>query len=134
MGMNNRKKGFTLTEILVVIVIIGIILAIAIPGIVSVRNRIYKRLLEDKRDIILVAAKLYAKDKELDEDTTITVFDLIEYKYVETDVEPNEKNCTGDNTAYGCVINPVTDTHLNNDKILIVKNGKSYEATWEEEN
>ena len=37
---SNKKAGFTLTEILIVIVIIGIILAIAIPSIIAIRKRI----------------------------------------------------------------------------------------------
>lgn len=43
-----KKKGFTLTEILVVIVLIGVIMAIAIPSVVEVRKRINKRLLSEK--------------------------------------------------------------------------------------
>lgn len=54
-----KKKGFTLTEILVVIVLIGVIMAIAIPSVVEVRKRINKRLLSEKKQEILVAAQLY---------------------------------------------------------------------------
>ena len=64
-----KKKGFTLTEILVVIVLIGVIMAIAIPSVVEVRKRINKRLLSEKKQEILVAAQLYGNDRKLTTDT-----------------------------------------------------------------
>ena len=69
-----KKKGFTLTEILVVIVLIGVIMAIAIPSVVEVRKRINKRLLSEKKQEILVAAQLYGNDRKLTTDTYINVY------------------------------------------------------------
>lgn len=126
-----KKKGFTLTEILVVIVLIGVIMAIAIPSVVEVRKRINKRLLSEKKQEILVAAQLYGNDRKLTTDTYINVYTLLE-DYIKRDVDPNNTNCKGSNTTNGCIINPVDDTSMNNDRILIRVNGKSLVAVWDD--
>jgi len=126
----NKKSGFTLTEVLIVIVIIGIILAIAIPSVVAIRKRINVRLFEAKKDEILVAAELYGRDKGITTDTIIYVYTLIEEGYINGEIEANGDNCAGDHTNKGCVLNPVDDSSLNNEKILIKKTGKTLIAIW----
>ena len=126
-----KKKGFTLTEILVVIVLIGVIMAIAIPSVVEVRKRINKRLLSEKKQEILFAAQLYGNDRKLTTDTYINVYTLLE-DYIKRDVDPNNTNCKGSNTTNGCIINPVDDTSMNNDRILIRVNGKGLVAVWDD--
>lgn len=125
-----NKKGFTLTEVLIVIVLIGIVISIAIPSITSVRRRMNERLLEEKKQEILIAAELYGKDKEISTDTTIYVYTLLNEQYINKDLEYNEDNCKGDNTEKGCVINPVDDSLLNNTKIIIRKVDNSVIAVW----
>jgi len=131
--LKKNKKGFTLTEILIVIVIIGIVLAISIPSIIAIRKRINERLLENKKDIILVAAELYGQDNAIYTDTIIHVYDLINEKYIEPDIKQNSSNCSGEYTENGCVINPVDDSSLNNERILIKREGKSVIAIWDGE-
>lgn len=126
----NNKKGFTLTEILIVIVIIGIILTIAIPSVVAIRKRINERLFEAKKDEILVAAELYGRDKGLTTDTIIYVYTLIDTGYINSEIDANDSNCKGEHTEKGCVLNPVDDSSLNNEKILIKKTGKTIIAIW----
>ncbi len=128
-----NKKGFTISEVLVVIAIIGVILVIAIPSIVSIRKRSNERLLESKKDIILVAAELYAKDKGITSDTYVYIYELVNNGYVESDVEQNTAKCTGENTSKGCVINPVDDSSLNNKQILVKITNETYIAIWEGE-
>ena len=128
-----NKKGFTISEVLVVIAIIGVILVIAIPSIVSIRKRSNERLLESKKDIILVAAELYAKDKGITSDTYVYIYQLVNNGYVESDVEQNTAKCTGENTSKGCVINPVDDSSLNNKQILVKITNETYIAIWEGE-
>ena len=127
---NNKKYGFTLTEVLIVIVIIGIILTIAIPSVIAIRKKINVRLFEAKKDEILVAAELYGRDKGITSDTIIYVYTLIESGYINSEIEANGDNCTGDNTTNGCVINPIDDSSLNNEKILVKKTGKTLIAIW----
>ena len=81
-----NKKGFTLVEMLVVIALIGVVIAIAIPSITLVRKRINIRLLNEKKDEILVAAQLYGSDKKFEQDTIIKVYELLDEKYDEVAV------------------------------------------------
>lgn len=128
-----NKKGFTISEVLVVLVIIGIILGISIPSIVNVRKKSNERLLESKKDIILVAAELYAKDKGWTSDGYVYVYELIKDDYVKKEVNSGVNKCTGENTSDGCIINPVNDESLNNQKILVKVMNDNYIAIWEGE-
>ncbi len=128
-----KKKGFTLTEILVVIAIIGIILLIAIPSIMAINKSIKKRELETKKEVLISAAELYAKDNiSKFEGATIIripVRTLLYYGYITEDGE-----CPSDATEpIGCVINPVDSSSLNNEKITIKRNMSITQATWGED-
>jgi len=131
--VKNNKSGFTLTEILIVIVIIGIIISIAIPSVIAIRKRINERLFEAKKEQILIAAQLYGRDKNFTTDTIIYVYDLINEKYLKGEIEQNDSNCIGTNTSNGCILNPIDDSSLNNSKILIKRNDKSIIAIWDGE-
>lgn len=113
--MKNRK-GFTLIEILVTIAIIGIILLIAIPTIITVSNSIKKRALETKKQSIISAAELYAKNNSDSfgdaNQIEVIVGTLISSGYLTIDSECEENNT-------GCIINPVDNTSMNNESILI---------------
>lgn len=56
------KRGFTLVEILAVLLILGLLMTIAIPSIFSISNRINRRGLETKLEIIEDAAVVYAQN------------------------------------------------------------------------
>ena len=53
------RKGFTLTELLVVIVILGIITGISIPLIRNLSSTFEKKKYTNYRDSMLTAGKLY---------------------------------------------------------------------------
>lgn len=127
---NSKKSGFTLTEVLVVIAIIGLILAISIPSIISIRKRINERLYEGKKEEILVAAELYGRDKKIVSDTIIYVYTLIESKYLESEIAQNDSNCSGEHTSAGCILDPRDDSNINNEKILLKKSGNTIIAIW----
>ncbi|MGI6324539.1 MAG: type II secretion system protein [Bacilli bacterium] len=57
--MKRCKKGFTLVELLAVIVILGIILAIAIPNILNLINNSKEQAYESQKRFIIDAAKKY---------------------------------------------------------------------------
>lgn len=128
--MDKKKSGFTLTEVLIVIVIIGIILAIAIPSIVAIRKRINERLLENKKQLILVAAENYGRDKNFIQDKVIHVYDLINDKYINAEVDRGVGYCVDGHTENGCVLNPVDNSSLNEEGILIKVTGNSVIAIW----
>jgi len=129
--MRIGRKGFTLTEVLTVIILISLVVAIAVPSVISINKRINKRLLEGKKEVILAAAELYGKDNNqrfMDNEFIITVGELIEEGYLDVDTEKNNSNCSDD---YGCVINPVDKTSLNNVNILVKQNVFSVVAVWD---
>jgi len=59
MKLNRSKKGFTLVEIMIVVVIIGLLAAMAIPAFQKVRkNSLSKTVLNDARQIAGAAQQL----------------------------------------------------------------------------
>ena len=59
--LRSNKEGFTLIELMIVIAIIGILAAIAIPNFISYRNKAYCTAAEnDAHAAVTVAADYYA--------------------------------------------------------------------------
>lgn len=130
-NVDAKKNGFTLAEVLVVIVLISVLVAIVVPSIIAINNRINRRLLESKKDIILAAAELYGRDNPqrfVRNEILITVGELVEEDYIKEDTPENGKNCLD---SYGCVIDPVAKTSLNGVNILIKKEINSIIAIWD---
>lgn len=63
-SMTRREEGFTLIELMVVILIIGILMAIAIPSFLAVRNRGFASAAKAARSSAVKAMELYAVDNE----------------------------------------------------------------------
>ena len=99
-----NKKGFTLTELLVVVVILGIIAGMAIPLIRSLSGTFTKKKYENYKDSVLSAAKLYVDS--YDEDlfgheeygcATITYEQLVKRNLIK-DIEVDGMSCNSQNT------------------------------------
>ena len=58
--MKKKKTGFTLVEIIVVVLVIGIISFIAVPNIINLRNSANQMKLEKEKGLIKLAAENYA--------------------------------------------------------------------------
>lgn len=92
-----NKKGFTLTEILATIVILGVILAIAVPSYNALSKKFEKEYYDKLDKSVLAAAKSYWKDnsdkrpKELLKSDYIALDDLIKKKHIENVTEYRSK-------------------------------------------
>ena len=79
-----NKKGFTLVELMAVIVILAIIIAIAVPTYGKIKRSIDRKNYENKVSLIQVAAAKFAEDTNI---TATFVKELIEQGYLQADDE-----------------------------------------------
>ncbi len=68
----NKRKGFTLVEIMIVVLIIGILMAIAVPNFVQARNSSRKSSCIANLKQIDSAKEQYAMDQKLDAGAPVT--------------------------------------------------------------
>ena len=89
-----NKKGFTLVELLSVIVLLGVVLTLGTVGVASIKKRINDNMFTSKLDYILTAAKTWGGDhKDLIETANnITVQELINAKYLKTEERDPSNN------------------------------------------
>lgn len=91
----NKEEGFTLVELLAVIVILGIILAIAIPSVGGIVDRAQGNANEAEQELVIDAARLYftagkdsagtelTADGALATETEVTVSELVAAGFLE---------------------------------------------------
>jgi len=78
-NMTSRKSGFTLVEIMIVVAIIGLLAAIAIPNFVRARTQSQKNACINNLRQIDGAAQQLALENKLAASATVTTADLIPY-------------------------------------------------------
>jgi prepilin-type N-terminal cleavage/methylation domain-containing protein len=83
MGLNN-KKGFTLIELLIVIAIIGILAAIAIPVFAQYKARAYDSDTKSHLHNVFLACKSYWVDNGTGPDCTFAIASSTSYGYQQT--------------------------------------------------
>ncbi len=131
-----KKKGFTLVELLVVIVIIAVLSVIIVPSVINVNKNINKRLLSEKIENIESSAILYANNNEEIFNGTdvvyVYVYELVESNYMTVDVKTGSDNCNSatEKSTIGCVIDPTNKTSLNNNYVILRKEGAGVTATY----
>lgn len=118
-----NKKGFTLAELIGVIVVLSLICLITVPAIASVLKTNKKSLCETQLKNVLAAAKSYASenllsmpisDEEGKNTRTITIQDLIDNGYIEGNIQ-----------------NPVTKEEFDPEiEITIKKKGKKLDFNF----
>ncbi len=91
-----NKKGFTLVELMAVIVIISIIALVGVTSITGVRKQMDKKLFEEKLNSAISSAEKWGEDNKDMLPTTKTIGQLIVSNYYESEeaVNPSLYNYT----------------------------------------
>lgn len=85
MKKRNFKKGFTITELLVTLLIAAILLAIAIPSYIAIKNNAEKQAHNTNVQQIESLAMLYLEEHP--DTKSITVKDLVANGYLKKEVK-----------------------------------------------
>ncbi len=130
-----KKNGFTLIEVLAVIVILSIVVSLATISVMKIRNDSLKEVLQTKVNNLEAAAKVYGQENpdELKSNcgvegyssdfcAVVTVGELIEGNYFKS----TERNKDGNID----LINNVTNESMWNDEIIIYKKNNNYYAKY----
>lgn len=88
------KKGVTLVELLAVIVILGIIAAIAVPAIGGLIDRQRENAADQSYNGVIAAAELYATENALGSSDTFTLADVIAAEFL--DANPFDAGAAAD--------------------------------------
>ncbi len=126
------KRGFTLAELLGVVIIIGLISLIAVPAITDSLNHYKKNLCETQVSYMIAAAKNWGTDHLLQlpdegESSKIKLSELIKEGYMEGDQDAK----TAEDRLK--VINPNTKEYFEPDPVItITKEGKRFIYTIDE--
>lgn len=99
-----KKKGFTLVELLVVIMIIGIVLGISIPAVVNLQKSQNARKFEYFTTIVGEAADLYVEQYGKSFDETENCFDIPYDSLVEEElIQESDITCLSSEGQQGIV-------------------------------
>ena len=114
------KKGFTLVEIMAVILLIGLLCVFAIPAIVNQVGKKSEEVDQVTKDIIYSAAQLYITDQNLTVPNCgdITIQKLIDNNYLDNSVK---KLPSGKEIPTNRIIKVTKDTYNQNEFELVKK-------------
>jgi prepilin-type N-terminal cleavage/methylation domain-containing protein len=126
-----KNKGFTLVELLAVIVIMGIILLVAVPSVFGISKTVKDNMFCTKVHNLESAAKLYGNDYQDDFDDRgyikVDVKTIIDNNLYKKEID----DCVLGNDDNGCVIDPRDDSVMDNNTITIVKTGSRFYAYYD---
>ena len=119
-----NKKGFTLVELMAVIVVLGIIITIAVVNVIGQSKKTRNQMYETKVTMIEKAAELYGQDRYAEfgsEPKIVPIYELVSTNYIKKD----DKNCT---LQTNCVKDPRDNNGMDKKKVCICKINKQIEA------
>ena len=111
-----KKKGFTIVELLAVIVVLAIIIAIAVPAYGKIQKNIQAKQYKNKLSLIKTAAEKYADDTNY---VAFYIDDLVKNGYIDGDTKD-------------IVMNNLKDEYMNCYPIIIKDDGEQIYAQIEE--
>ncbi len=117
-----KYKGFTIVEILVAIVILGILLLIAIPSYINITNSGKQKALDNKIQSLEIASEKWGDELNLSAPITIPVLQLVYDGYISSDDVNSDK-----------VINPVDSSDMSCNAINISFSKNQIVATFSDE-
>ena len=129
--MYMKEKGFTLVELLSVIVIMGIILLVAIPSVFGISKVVKDNMFCTKVHNIENAAKLYGSDYKDDFDdkgyVKVDIKTIIDNNLYRKEID----GCSLGDENNGCVVDPRDYSVMDNKTVTIVKTGQRYYAYYD---
>lgn len=117
-----KDKGFTIPELLAVIVIIGVLLTVATASYNGISNNVKKRTLDSKLDLIKMKAGEYASDNDIISET-ISVAKLINEGYLDSE------NTSDNNERISNPLGGFLDCY----KVSIERNTDDYDISVDED-
>lgn len=130
-----KNKGFTLVELIAVIVVLSLLITIAVPSVITISNKIKTNMFTEKISSIESSAKLYAQDmfsESVQASTTpipikiIQIRDLVKTGYLKKD----DENCDINVNNSSCIKDPRDDSSLDNSLIEIYTKNKRLYASY----
>ena len=131
-----KSKGFTLTEILAVVVILAIMVVIAVPNITGIGTKSKTKMFCTKVKNLEQAAQLYGEEHmdEVDSKSSKTITkkvqDLVEAGFFKKEND----TCTYNSTTNPCVTDPRDKLSIDNYNIKIIKKNKRITAEFQYKN
>lgn len=128
-----NKKGFTLVELLAVLVLIGLLFGLAIPGINKISSNIKKRSYNEKVKLIESAAVLWGQDNKTrlqKINCTINEKSIPCYKLKVSQLL-SDNYLDSDNNS-GKVINPTDNSDMGDNCVYVYKESKRVYAEFNE--
>lgn len=130
-----NKKGFTLVEILAVLVIMGVLLSVAVPNVLKIAENMKINYFCEKVTTIEKNAILYAEDNFSDQIVAgsqetiienINLTTLLNGSYLKPDVE----NCDYSQASTACLKDPRDDRIMDQDQVQIYSKNKRLYARY----
>ena len=111
--MKKRKKGFTMVELLVTIIILGILTTLAYFGVSTILNRGSNSYYDSQENMLILAGREYFADyreklpKDIGKTASVTLDTLIKESYIDPVKDEDDNDCNRDKTTV--TVQKITD-------------------------